>query len=449
MKHIKTFTALSAAIFLAASLTVCGISYPAGAQTLNTPSIASPAAASGAIGKSLVPSSDPEEDPLLAEYAGEYIMFGLGDTYTNFQNKKVVVDSSYIDNGSVILNSDGTGLLIGGEDRVPVSKWSVNDGNISISYDSYEFTGTINDGVIMLTSAPYSESYYFALEGTDLSSWSIVDDDDYEMMCIAGTYYLTNETLDDGSTFLNRTQISWNVLSGLGDASLKLYEDGTGALDVGDHRDIEWDAESIILDDEEYYFDFGEGVIILDMYDYTMEFTCLDEEDIYLQLTLDEVTDSVTEIPGNFYPLGDSGLKYYVPNAYVMRELTEEDIADDLVSNFVEETDINDNDYYDNDIYAYQYPVYEENDLPALEETLEYMGTRDGVVDCFPIIINGIEFGCSETVHEDTDEHIFLFRTVHSNGYVTDIKYRTEESIMSDEFRSLAFKLASAICINT
>ncbi len=450
MKHIKTFTALSAAIFLAASLTVCGISYPADAKTLNTPAKASPAAASGAIGKSLVPSSDPEEDPSLADYAGEYTMFGLGDSYTNFRNKKVVVDSEGLVSGSVILDSDGTGLLVDGDIKEPVTKWAVNDGSISIAAGpSFEFTGTIDDGVIMLAPQSYNETYYFALEGADLSAYSIVSEDDYEMMCMAGTYYLTNETMDDGSTFLNRTQISWNVLNGLGEASLKLYEDGTGALDVGDHRDIEWDSESIILNDEEYYFDYGEGVITLDMLDYTLEFTYIAEDEIYLQLTLDEVSDSVAEIPGGFYPIGGSGLKYYVPNAYVMRELTEEDIADDLVSNFVEETDINDNDYYDNDIFAYHYPVYEENDLPDLEETLEYMGTRDGVVDCFPIIINGIEFGCSETVHEDTDEHIFLFRTVHSNGYVTDIKYRTEESIMSDEFRSLAFKLASAICINT
>ena len=445
MKHIKTFTALAAALFLAASLTACGSSHSADAQTLNTPAKASLSAAADTAGEAEVSSNGSEEGLSPEDYAGEYIMFGLGDTYTNFQNKKVVVDSTNIESGSVILYSDGTGLLVGGDIEEPATEWSVNDGSISVIYADSEFTGTISDGVIMLASGSYSESYYFALEGADISSYSIVDDDDYEMLCMAGTYYLTNETLDDGSTFLNRTQISWNVLNGLGEASLKLYEDGTGALDVGDHRDITWDSESIILNDEEYYFDREECVITLDMPDYTMEFTYIGEGDIYLQLTLDEVADSVVEIPGNFYPIGESGLKYYVPNSYAMRELTEEDIADDLVSNFVEEVDINDNDYYDNDIYAYHYKAYEENDLPDLEELLDYMETRDGVLNSFLIIINGIEFGCSEIVYEDTDEHLFLFRTCHDNGFITDIKYRTEQSIMTDAFRSLVYKLASAI----
>ena len=448
MKHIKPVTALAVVCFLAASLTTAGNSCSAYAQTVNTPANAYRSAADAPTGETEAVSGIVEEASGTEAYAGEYIMFGLGDKKTNFQNKKVVVNNEGMESGSIILNADGTGSATdgnSGEDayREAITGWSVNDGKITITGESFEFSGTIEDGIIMITYGSSDDTLYFALEDADLSAYSIVGYDEYEMLCMAGTYHLTNETMADGSTFLNRTQISLNVLNGLGEASLKLYEDGTGALDVGDHRDISWNTDKIILNGGEYDLDLEGGVITVDMNDYTMEFTYIGEGDTYLQLNLGDIQDSVSAIPGSFSTLGETGLMLYVPTSYISSGLTDEDISNGYLLRNVEQVDANGSNTYDNAIYVTH---YYNNELSSVELLLKEIGTMDSVQAVYPIMINGRLFAYVETLEEASGSfRYYMFFTIDDKGYTTRIAYIIEHGITADDSRELVYKLAASI----
>ena len=434
MKYIKPVTALAVSLFLAASLTACGSSDPAAMKTLDTPAKASLSAASSEEGFS------PEA------YAGEYIMFGLGNMLTNIQNKKLVVSNENKGAGSVILNSDGTGTFTDKTSGIdePVTSWSVSDGSFSMSGASFIYSGTLKDGILTFGK---ETAYYFAKEGVDTSSYSIVADDEYKAKCMTGTYYLTKETKPDESVSLSRTDISWAFLKDHVAASLTLNEDGTGALDTGDHHDITWDTEKITLDDQEYSLTLRDGIIALDMKDYTLEFSYISEEDNYLQLTWDEVSDSVEkDIPGKFYSIGESGFEYYVPDSYTMPGSDEEQAAEGIISSFVEQVDTDSDAYWDNDIYVYAYTdqVNEENVVLDLEKYLDFFET-DSTLSIDLVTINDKDFICTESFDEEYNAHIFEFFTVLDNGAEIDILYRTEHSIMNDAFRALVYKLASSI----
>ena len=447
MKHVKTVMALAAAIIFAASFTA-GNPYFAYAQDIDTPAKASLSAAADTSGEAEAVSGVSEEASGPEIYAGEYIMFGLGDMETNFQNKKVVVSNEGMESGSIILNADGTGLAVDGapgEDayQEAITGWSVSDDKISITGESFEFTGTIEDGVMMIGYESYSDTFYFALESADLSDYTIVDDVEYERLCMAGTYYLTNETMADGSTFLSRTQISLNVLNGLGEASLKLYEDGTGALDVGDHRDISWDTDKIILNGGEYDLDLEDGVIIVDMKDYTMEFSYIGERDTYLQLNLGDIQDSVSAIPGSFSTLGETGLMLYVPTSYISSGLTDEDISNGYLLRNVEQVDANGSNVYDNAIYV---SYYYDDESPSIELLAKKMDTFDFIQALYPIMINGRHFLYVETLEEGNGSfRYYLFYTIDDKGYTTRIAYIIEHGITADDSRELVYKLAAAI----
>ena len=442
MKHIKPVTALAVVCFLAASLTTAGNSYSAYARTVNTPANAYRSAADAPTGETEAVSGAPEEASGQEAYAGEYIMFGLGDKDTNFQNKKIVVSNEAKGSGSVVLNSDGTGILKDSTKDIDeaATSWSVNDGNISIAGESFEFSGTIEDGVIMLGDESSSDTMYFALEDADLSAYSIVEQDEYERLCMAGTYYLTNETMADGSTFLNRTQISLNVLNGLGEASLKLYEDGTGALDVGDHRDISWNTDKIILNGGEYDLDLEDGVITVDMKDYTMEFTYIGEGDTYLQLNLGDIQDSVSAIPGGFFTLAEAGVMFYVPSSYLFNERTEDDIVRNRTSAHVEQIDADGDNINDNAIYTY---FYKSDTISSYEQLLEACEAWDNIQALYPIMINGRSFIYVEILNNNF--HYYRFETIDDNACVLEIVYIIEHGISADNSRSFVHNLAAAI----
>lgn len=440
MKYIRNATALAAALFLAAPLTVFGSVSSADIQTLDTTAKASLSSAAGMSNGAWIPTTGSAAVSSDDGYAGEYVLFGIGDENINFQGKKVVVTNVGDTEGSIILNSDGTGAVIDSTAGVeePLNTWSVTDGEIYMLGDNYEFTGTLEDGIIKIgTDMPY----YFALKGMDLSSYTIVEGVDFVKACMAGTYYLTKETMADGSVFLNRTQVSCNILRGFGEPSLKLYEDGTGALDVGDHQDITWNENAMTLNGQEYALTREGRSITIDMKDYTMEFTYIPEGETYLKLNWDEVADSVqAEYPGKFLSLGESGLKYYVPSSYAPRELTEEDLADDMVSNNVEEIDIDDDGYWDNDIYAYYYYLADDT-YESVAEWLE----EDSGLTWYPVNINGLEFLCWENYNEEVDTHSFWFCTFHENGYETDVIYRTQHTLINDDYRAFVYKMAAGI----
>lgn len=446
MKHIRPITALTAALFLATSLTACGSTNSESMQTLDTPARASLSASAETSGEAEAAPAGYEEDLSPDEFAGEYILFGLGNMLTNIQNKKVVVSNENKGFGSVILNSDGTGTFtdeISGIDE-PVTSWSVSDGKFSISGDSFIYSGTLKNGILTFGK---ETAYYFAKEGVDISSYSIVGDDEYKVKCMTGTYYLTRETKPDESVSLSRTDISWAFLKDLVAASLTLNEDGTGALDTGDHHDITWNTEKIKSGDQEYSLALKDGVIAVDMKDYTLEFSYIADEDNYLQLTWDEVSDSVEkEIPGSFYSLGESGFEYYVPDSYTVPEPDEEQISEGIISSFVEQTDSDNDAYWDNDIYAYAYTdqAGEEQVVTDLEKYLDFFDT-DSTVALYIMTINDKDFICSESFDEDYNAHIFEFFTVLDNGTEIDILYRTEHSIMNDAYKALVYKLASSI----
>ncbi|MBR6230826.1 MAG: hypothetical protein IKR00_02705 [Lachnospiraceae bacterium] len=439
MKHVKTVTALAAAIIFAASFTA-GNPYFAYAQDIDTPAKASLSAAADTSGEAEAVSGVSEEASGPEIYAGEYIMFGLGDMETNFQNKKVVVDNEGMESGSIILNADGTGILADADIQEPVTKWSAAGGNLSIICEDFEFTGTIEDGVIMLWHEPSADSLYFALEDADLSAYTIAEEDEYETLCMAGTYYLTDETMADGSTFLNRTQISLNVLNGLGEASLKLYEDGTGALDVGDHRDISWNTDKIILNGGEYDLDLEDGVITVDMKDYTMEFTYIGEGDTYLQLNLGDIQDSVSAIPGGFFTLAEAGVMFYVPSSYLFNERTEDDIVRNRTSAHVEQIDADGDNINDNAIYTY---FYKSDTISSYEQLLEACEAWDNIQALYPIMINGRSFIYVEILNNNF--HYYRFETIDDNACVLEIVYIIEHGISADNSRSFVHNLAAAI----
>ena len=439
MKHVKTVMALAAAIIFAASFTA-GNPYFAYAQDIDTPAKASLSAAADTSGEAEAVSGVSEEASGPEIYAGEYIMFGLGDMETNFQNKKVVVDNEGMESGSIILNADGTGILVDADIQEPVTKWSADDGNLSIICENFEFTGTIEDGVIMLWHEPSTDSLYFALEEADLSAYTIAEADEYETLCMAGTYLLTNETMADGSTFLNRTQISLNVLNGLGEASLKLYEDGTGAIDVGDHRDITWNTDGFIYNGEEYYLDLEDGVITLDMKDYTMEFTYIGEGDAYLQLNLEDVQDSVSAVPGGFFTLAEAGVMFYVPSSYLFNERTEDDIARNRTSTHVEWIDADGDNINDNAIYTY---FHKSDTISSYEQLLEAVKAKDGIQALYPIMINGRLFIYAETLNNNF--HYYRFASIDDNADILEIVYIIEHGISADNSRPFVHNLAAAI----
>ena len=87
MKYIRNATALAAALFLAAPLTVCGSVCSANIQTLDTPAKASLSSADGMSNGAWIPSTGSAAVSSEDGYAGEYILFGIGGEHINFQSK--------------------------------------------------------------------------------------------------------------------------------------------------------------------------------------------------------------------------------------------------------------------------------------------------------------------------------------------------------------------------
>lgn len=150
MKRTIKFAALILSLLFAASLFACS---SGGAE---------PATASGAV------------EQTDASAAGEYKAFGLSfEEYPDY-----VIDSAGYFDTVITLNEDGTGTAAAKDESYEIKSWKAEDGKITVDIDGTETTGTVKDGIMIITY--YDFSLYLAKEGADKSSVKLISADDFE-----------------------------------------------------------------------------------------------------------------------------------------------------------------------------------------------------------------------------------------------------------------------------
>lgn len=96
---------------------------------------------------------------------GEYKTFAIGFEEYGY----VATGSGDFYDGSVTLNSDGTGSIVINEDSKDIKSWTAaDDGAVTVELSDSTVTGTVKDGVMRLD---YDDlSVYYVKDGADTSS---------------------------------------------------------------------------------------------------------------------------------------------------------------------------------------------------------------------------------------------------------------------------------------
>lgn len=113
-------------------------------------------------------------DQTAVSVAGEYKAFGLSfEEYPDY-----VIDSTGYFDTVITLNEDGTGTTVAEGESYEIKSWKAEDGKITADIDGAETTGTVKDGVMIITY--YDFSLYLAKDGADKSSVKLISADDFE-----------------------------------------------------------------------------------------------------------------------------------------------------------------------------------------------------------------------------------------------------------------------------
>ena len=126
-------------------------------------------------GSSSEPTTAPSTvDQTDVSVAGEYKAFGLSfEEYPDY-----VIDSTGYFDTVITLNEDGTGTTEAEGESYEIKSWKAEDGKITADIDGTEATGTVKDGIMIITY--YDFSLYLAKESADKSSVKLITADDFE-----------------------------------------------------------------------------------------------------------------------------------------------------------------------------------------------------------------------------------------------------------------------------
>ena len=128
-----------------------------------------------ASGGSSEPTTSPGTEKQTDESAaGVYAAFGLSfEEYPDY-----VIDSAGYFDIVLTLNEDGTGTAATDEETDEIESWKAENGNITVNIDGTETTGTVKNGIMIITYHDFS--LYLAKEGADKSSVKLITADEFE-----------------------------------------------------------------------------------------------------------------------------------------------------------------------------------------------------------------------------------------------------------------------------